>query len=163
MKHAVAASVLAGALILVAAAPSDAGGRVIIGGPVFYWGAPYPYYYPYPYYGYGPYYNPYEEAEKRAMAQVRLTTEPALVSGCSRLGVVTDDSVRDMRRKIVRAGGNAAIVSFPVDNLKMMQGDVYRCTTTAKAPAAGSATESSTTPPPPPAGSPPPPPAGYSR
>jgi hypothetical protein len=100
MKHAAAASLLAGALILVAANPSDAGGRVIIGGPSFYWGAPYPYYYPYPYYG--PYYNPYEEADRRAMAQVRLTTEPALLSGCTRLGVVTDDSVKDMRRKIVR-------------------------------------------------------------
>lgn len=161
MKHAVAASLLAGALILVAADPSDAGGRVIIGGPSFYWGAPYPYYSPYPYYG--PYYNPYEEAEKRAMAQVRLSTESALLSGCTRLGVVTDDSVRDMRRKIVRAGGNTAIVSFPVDNLKMMQADVYRCTTTAKAPNAAPPTAPSATYPPPPAGAPPPPPAGPAR
>jgi hypothetical protein len=160
MKHAAAASLLAGALILVAANPSDAGGRVIIGGPSFYWGAPYPYYYPYPYYG--PYYNPYEEADRRAMAQVRLTTEPALLSGCARLGVVTDDSVKDMRRKIVRAGGNAAIVSFPVDDLKKMQADVYRCATTAKAPAATSTNEPADIPPPP-AGTPPPPPAGPSR
>lgn len=165
MKRAAAASLLASALILVAANPSDAGGRVFIGGPAFYWGAPYPYYYPYPYYG--PYYNPYEEADRRAMAQVRLTTEPALLSGCTHLGVVTDDSVRDMRRKIVRAGGNAAIVSFPVDDLHKMQGDVYRCTTTAKAPASAPSTAPSTnTPanvPPPPAGAPPPPPAGPSR
>lgn len=163
MRQAVAASLLAGALILVAAASSDAGGRVFIGGPSFYWGAPYPYYNPYPYYGYGPYYNPYEEAEKRSMAQVRLTTESALLSGCTRLGLVTDDSVRDMRRKIVRAGGNAAIVSFPVDNLKMMQADVYKCTTTAKAPNAAPTTAPSTTPPPPPAGAPPPPPPGPAR
>jgi hypothetical protein len=160
MKHAAAASLLTGALILVAANPSDAGGRVIIGGPSFYWGAPYPYYYPYPYYG--PYYNPYEEADRRAMAQVRLTTEPALLSGCTRLGVVTDDSVKDMRRKIVRAGGNAAIVSFPVDDLHRMQADAYRCSTTAKAPAASS-TNAPADIPPPPAGTPPPPPAGPSR
>jgi hypothetical protein len=166
MKHAAAASLLTGALLLVAANPSHAGGRVVIGGPVFYWGAPYPYpypYYPYPYYGYyNPYYNPYEEQERREMAQVRLTTEPALLSGCTRLGVVTDDSARDMRRKIVRAGGNAASVSFPIDDLHRMRAEVYRCATAAKAPAENSRKTPSDVPPPP-AGSPPPPPAGPSR
>ena len=126
MKHAAAASLLTGALLLVAAAPSHAGGRVFISGPGVYWGAPYaypyPYYYPYP----SPYYSAAKEAERRAMAQVRLTTEEALLSGCTRLSVVTDNSAKDMRRKIVRAGGNAAVVSFPADNPKMMQADVYR-------------------------------------
>lgn len=161
MKLAVAASLLVSALTLVTANPSDAGGRVIIGGPSFYWGAPYPYpYYPYPYYD--PYYSWREEQDRRAMIQVRLTTEPALLSGCTHLGVVTDDSVKDMRRKIVRAGGNAAIVSFPVDNLHKMQADVYRCSTTAKAPAASSTNPPADVPPPP-AGTPPPPPGGPSR
>jgi hypothetical protein len=58
-------SLLAVALLLVAAVPSDAWqrhrggvrGRVLIGvGPAFWWGAPYPYwwYYPAPYYVYPP-------------------------------------------------------------------------------------------------------------
>jgi hypothetical protein len=89
------------------------------------------------------------------MAQVRLTTEGALLSGCTRIGIVRDDSVKDLRRKIVRAGGNAAVLTFGVDDLSTMQAEVYRCTSTAKA--------SATTPPPPAGTPPPPPPAGSSR
>lgn len=152
MKHTAAASLLAGALLLVAA-PSHAGGRVVIGGPVIYWGPPYAY--PYPYYRYP---SPYDEAQRRAMAQVRMTTEGELLSGCTRLGVVTDDSAKDLRRKVVRAGGNAAAVSFPVDDLRKMQAEVYRCTTTAKAQP-NTPAKAPSDPPPPPAGAPPPPPA----
>jgi len=90
------------------------------------------------------------------MAQVRLTTEAALLSGCTRIGVVRDDDVKDLRRKIVRAGGTAAVLEFGVDDLSTVQAEVYRCTSTAKAPS---------TIPPPPAGAPPPPPppAGPTR
>ena len=156
MKKSAAASLLAVALLLVAATPSHAwhhGGRVVIGGPVF-WGSPYPYYgYPPPYYAWA------DEAERRAMAQVRFTTEAALLSGCTRLGAATDDDVKDLRRKIVRAGGNAAVLSFGVDDLSKMQADIYRCTTTAKAPSSAPPPPAGTPPPPPPpAGAPPPPP-----
>jgi hypothetical protein len=158
VKRYAAASLLIVALIVVTVAPSFAGhrghGRVFIGGgPVFWWGPPY-----YPYYPAAPYYSYRDEAERRAMAQVRLTSEPALLSGCTRLGAVKDDDVEDLRRKIVRAGGNAAALSFGVDDLDKISADVYRCTTTAKAPAASSAPASTRTPPPPPAGTPPPPP-----
>jgi len=90
------------------------------------------------------------------MAQVRLTTEAALLSGCTRIGVVRDDDVKDLRRKIVRAGGTAAVLEFGVDDLSTVQAEVYRCTSTAKAPSNI---------PPPPAGMPPPPPppAGPAR
>lgn len=153
MKLSARASLLAVALILVGVTASYAGGRVVIGGPVFYWGPPYPYY-PYPYYYGNPYYSWADEQERRQMAQVRLTTEAAMLSACTYLGVVTDDSVKDMRRKIVRAGGNAAAMDFPVDNLKMMRAEVYRCPT-AKA---STASPERSSPPPPPAGTPPPPP-----
>lgn len=151
MKRSAAASLLAVALVLVAATPSHGvHGRVFIGGPVFWWGPVYPY---------GGYPQPYtdwaEVAERRAMAQVRLTTEPALLSGCTRIGMVRDNDVKDLRRKIVRAGGNAAVLEFGVDDLSTMQAEVYRCTSTAKAPASSI--------PPPPAGTPPPPPAGPTR
>jgi hypothetical protein len=163
VKRYAAVSLLIVALMVMTVAPSFAGhhghrhrhhhhGRFFIGGPVW-WGPSY-----YPYYPPGPYYNYRDEAERRAMAQVRLTSEVALLSGCTRLGAVKDDDVEDLRRKVVRAGGNAAALSFGVDDLETIAADVYRCTTTAKAPAAGSAPASSKTPPPPPAGTPPPPP-----
>ena len=149
MKRSAAASLLAVALLLVAATPSHGWhGR---GGPVFWWGPAYPYGgYPPP-----PYYDWAEVAERKEMAQVRLTTEPALLSGCTRIGMVRDDSVKDLRRKIVRVGGNAAVLEFGVDDLSTMQAEVYRCTSTAKAP--------SNVPPPPAGAPPPPPPAGPSR
>jgi hypothetical protein len=149
VKRSAAASLLAVALILVAATPSQGWhGRGFVGGPVFWWG--------YPYGGYPqPYTDWADVAEKREMAQVRLTTEAALISGCTRIGVVRDDDVKDLRRKIVRAGGNAAVLEFGVDDLSTVQAEVYRCTSTAKAP--------SNIPPPPAGAPPPPPPAGPAR
>jgi hypothetical protein len=94
------------------------------------------------------------DAERTAMAQVRLTTEAALLSGCTKTGTVTDDSLKDLRRKVVRAGGNAALLTFGIDDLSKMQADVYRCTAVGKAPFSI---------PPPPAGAPPPPPSGPTR
>ena len=97
------------------------------------------------------------------MAAVFLTTEPALVSGCNQIGVAGDDNVKDLRRKIVRGGGNAAVLTFRVDDLKMMAATVYKCpTAAAKTQSAPTppppARSSSDAPPPPPAGTPPPPP-----
>ena len=159
-------SLLAAALLVVTTTPSHAwgggwgGGRVVIGvGP--YWGPPYPY--PYPYWGPSPYYSWQDEQEHKAMAAVFLTTEPALVSGCNQIGVAGDDNVKDLRRKIVRGGGNAAVLTFRVDDLKMMAANVYKCpTAAAKTQSAPTppppARSSSDAPPPPPAGTPPPPP-----
>jgi hypothetical protein len=156
-------SLLAAALLVVTATPSHAwgggwgGGRVVIGVPG-YWGPP-PY--PYPYWGPSPYYSWQDEQEQKAMAAVFLTTEPALVSGCNQIGVAGDDNVKDLRRKIVRGGGNAAVLTFRVDDLKMMAANVYKCPTAAakteSAPPPPPA-RSSDAPPPPPAGTPPPPP-----
>jgi len=84
-----------------------------------------------------------------AMAKVRLTTEPTLVTGCTRIGAMSDDSVKDLRRKIVHAGGNTAVISFNALELSMFLAEVFRCPTTATGPSI----------PPPPAGAPPPPPA----
>jgi hypothetical protein len=98
--------------------------------------------------------------ERHAMGQVRLTTEPAHAQGCTRIGSMRDDSVRDLRRKIVRAGGNAAVISFRPEEVSAIYADVYRCGG-GGAPAAGGpppvprAPSAPGTPPPPP---PPPPP-----
>ena len=82
------------------------------------------------------------------MARVRLTTEPALAAGCTRVGAMSDDNVKDLRRKIVRAGGNTAVISFNAMEMSMLLADVFRCSTTSNGPSI----------PHPPAGAPPPPP-----
>jgi hypothetical protein len=146
VNRSVAASLLAIALLLATATPGHAQH-----GRVFIWGPPYPYPYGYP----PPYYAWAEEAERRAMAQTLLTSDPALLSGCARIGVASDDSVRDLRRKIVRAESNAALLSFDSDDLSKIQAEVFRCTATARAP--------SNIPPPPAGTPPPPPPPGPSR
>jgi hypothetical protein len=85
-----------------------------------------------------------DDAEKSALARVGLTSDAGLVRGCTPLGRVQDDSVKDLRRKIVRLGGDTAVVTF---GLEEIYAQVYRC------PAAPPSNI-----PPPPAGAPPPPP-----
>jgi hypothetical protein len=94
-----------------------------------------------------------EHAEEVALARVRLTTEPALTTGCTRLGLVSDESVKDLRRKIVKAGGNTGVLAFGVDDLSTIHAEVFRCPST----------DARLSIPPPPAGTPPPPPPGPSR
>ena len=95
-----------------------------------------------------------QDPERFAMAHVRLSTDPSIGAGCARMGRVSDDSVKDLRRKIVRAGGNTSVISFAADDLSVVHADVFRCTPAASRPAGV---------PPPPAGAPPPPPPGPSR
>lgn len=94
-----------------------------------------------------------QDATRMAMARVRLTTDPKLPVGCTTLGTIDDTSLKDLRRKVVRLGGDTALLSFPPDNLERMNAVVFRCPASAAAPAAAR-------PPAPPAGPPPPPPNG---
>jgi hypothetical protein len=66
-------------------------------------------------------------AEKVAMFQVRLTTEPQVLAGCQRTGRVSDSSIEDLRKKIVRSGGNAGLLTFDSDDLERVYADVHRC------------------------------------
>jgi len=97
--------------------------------------------------------------EERVMARVLLTTEPSVAQGCARVGAARDDSLKDLRRKIIRAGGNVAVLSFRPDELNMVYAEMFRCGGAARPgpsippPPPGAA-------PPPPAGAAPPPPAG---
>ena len=97
-----------------------------------------------------------DDGERMAMARVRLSTDAAIATGCIRVGQVIDDSVKDLRRKIVRAGGDTAIVWFGADE---MHAQVFRCPSTAAPPAPPVPPNI----PPPPPGVPPPPPPGLSR
>jgi hypothetical protein len=98
-----------------------------------------------------------DDAERVAMVGIRMTTEPAAVRGCTGIGRVSDDSVKDLRRKIVRVGGNAALLSFGVEELSTIYADVFRCPPPAPASPASSVPPGV---PRPPAGAPPPPPPG---
>jgi len=84
-----------------------------------------------------------DDAEDIAMRRVRLTTEPGVTRTCRRLGQVKDDSMKDLRKKIVRAGGDTALLSFGVHDMETIYADVFRCDI-----------------PPPPPGRPPAPPPG---
>jgi hypothetical protein len=96
-----------------------------------------------------------QDAEKIAMARVRLTTEPGLTQGCARIGPVRDDSVKDLRRKIVKMGGNTAVMAFGgAEDLSVIYAEVFRC---GDPPAAAPGTAPARIPLPP-AGPPPPPP-----
>ena len=75
-----------------------------------------------------------QDAERSSMAHLRLTTEPGLTAGCVRVGAVSDDSIKDLRRKIVKAGGNAAVLSFEIEDMSIIHAEVYRCPATANAP-----------------------------
>ncbi|HEX3175447.1 MAG TPA: hypothetical protein VHZ49_02145 [Methylomirabilota bacterium] len=89
------------------------------------------------------------DEEDRLLGRVRLTTDPRVPVGCTRIGLVRDDSVKDLRRKVIKAGGDTALLSFPGDDLSRIDAQVFRCP-----PASTSRI------PPPPPGTPPPPPPG---
>ena len=106
-----------------------------------------------------------QDATRLAMARVRLTTDPRVPLGCTTLGTISDDSLRDLRRKVVRLGGDTALLSFPVERLERVNAVVFRCPpAAASAPAAPPPTPSAPPPapsvPPPPGMPPPPPPPG---
>lgn len=103
-----------------------------------------------------------DDAETLAMRRVRLTTDPTAVKGCARLGGVSDDSVKDLRKKIVRAGGDTAVLTFGVTDMELIHAEVFRCPSPPSPPAPGPAPLPPGIPPPP-AGTPPPPPPGPSR
>jgi hypothetical protein len=89
--------------------------------------------------------------ERAAMARVQLTTDPKVPVGCTRIGIVRDDSIKDLRRKVVKAGGDTALLSFPADDMSVIDAQVFRCPPPTSAPRI---------PPPPPGAPPPPPPPG---
>jgi hypothetical protein len=96
-----------------------------------------------------------QDLEKIAMARVRLTTDTGLIHGCGRIGSAHDDSVKDLRRKIVKMGGNTGLLSFGgSEDLSTVYAEVFRCAgPPASAPGSAPARI-----PAPPAGPPPPPP-----
>ena len=68
-----------------------------------------------------------DDRERSAMARVHLTTEASLAVGCTPVGSVHDDSVKDIRKKIVKAGGDMAVLSFRNDDMASIYADGFRC------------------------------------
>ena len=97
-----------------------------------------------------------QDSEQMAMALVRLSTDPAIAMGCHQVGRTRDDSVKDLRRKILRFGGNTAVISFGgISEMSTIYADVFRCSPpTATSPPNA---------PPPTPGTPPPAPPGATR
>jgi hypothetical protein len=89
-----------------------------------------------------------QDSERAARDRIAFTTDVTLTNGCTLLGRVKDDEVKDLRRKIARLGGDTAVVAFGHEDIIA---DVYRC------PAARMPSQPPNAPPPP-AGAPPPPP-----
>ena len=96
-----------------------------------------------------------DNRERNAMARVHLTTEASLTAGCTPVGSVHDRSVKDLRQKIVKAGGNTGVLSFRNDDMASIYAEVFRCR-----PSAENAPPYVQAPPP---GYPPPPPPPPSR
>ena len=102
-----------------------------------------------------------DDAMRLAMARLRLTTDPKIPVGCTPLGSVDDNSVKRLRVKVVRLGGDTALLSFPTERLERITAIVFRCPPAAAEPSTPPAVTSE--PPvapsvPPPASAPPPPP-----
>ena len=97
-----------------------------------------------------------QDAERLAMAGVRLSTDAGVARSCTRIGYVTDNNLKDLRRKVVRLGGDTVVLSFRSDDLEIMQAEVFRCAQPARVPPAR-------VPPAPPPPPPPPPPVTPSR
>src|SRR5437879_11682456 len=72
-----------------------------------------------------------DEAENFAMAHVRLSTEPTMATGCLRVGQVMDDSVKDLRRKIVKTGVDTGSLSYGANEIHPQ---AIRCYGTARPP-----------------------------
>ena len=99
-----------------------------------------------------------DDPERAAMARVRLTTEAAVTRGCVRVGSVNDDSVKDLRRKILKAGGNTGLLSFSARDLETIHAEVFRCQGPSPVPRDVPPPPPGPPPPPPPPPGPPPPP-----
>ena len=95
-----------------------------------------------------------QDGERYAMSRLRLTTEASLTRGCTLVGSVSDDSIKDLRRKMLRMGGDTALLTFGIEDLSKIYAQVFRCPPPPAAPPPAKPEP----PPPPPPGTPPPPP-----
>jgi hypothetical protein len=111
-----------------------------------------------------------DDGERYAMSRLRLTTDASRARGCALVGSISDDSIKDLRRKVLRLGGDTAVLTFGIEDLSRIYAQVFRCPPSAAPPAAAPAPPPPPPPasrppgvPPPPPGPPPPPPTPPTR
>ena len=78
----------------------------------------------------------HKEMLERDAASVRITRNIEAVRGCESLGIVSDDSFKDMQKKVARRGGNVALLTsqelvshawMPRTLVYSYVAEVYRC------------------------------------
>src|SRR6266404_4580505 len=77
-----------------------------------------------------------DDRERYAMSRLRLTTDASRTRGCALVGSISDDSIKDLRRKILRLGGDTALLTFGIEDLSKIYAQVFRCPPPAAPPAA---------------------------
>jgi hypothetical protein len=65
--------------------------------------------------------------DRQTLLRVRLATDASQVASCQRLGLVSDTSPEDLRKKILRGGGDTGLVTFDAMDPDKMNAEVYRC------------------------------------
>jgi hypothetical protein len=68
-----------------------------------------------------------QEYDKFALLRVPLLTEAGQVAGCVRVGITSDNSPEDLRKKILRMGGDTGLVTFDLQDPDKINAEVYRC------------------------------------
>jgi hypothetical protein len=65
--------------------------------------------------------------DKYALLRVPLATEASQVAGCVKVGITSDNSPEDLRKKILRMGGDVGLVTFDLQDPDKINAEVYRC------------------------------------
>ena len=65
--------------------------------------------------------------DRQTLLRVQLATEARQVATCQRLTIVSDTSPEDLRKKILRSGGDTGLVTFDPADPDKMTAVVYRC------------------------------------
>ncbi len=73
--------------------------------------------------------------DRQTLLRVLLATDARQVAACQRLGIVSDTSPEDLRKKILRMGGDAGLVAFDLADPDKMNAEVYRCRPVTASPA----------------------------
>src|SRR5262245_45054040 len=68
-----------------------------------------------------------QQFDRQTLLRVLLATDASQVASCQRLGIVSDTSPEDLRKKILRGGGDAGLVTFDAMDPDKMNAEVYRC------------------------------------
>jgi hypothetical protein len=65
--------------------------------------------------------------DRQTLLRVLLATDARQVAACQLIGIVSDTSPEDLRKKILRMGGDAGLVAFDGADPDRMNAQVYRC------------------------------------